>query len=94
MAKLFSSSWSSSLKRVTQSALRIPTPYLVRSQSLSSTKNNGVSAVDSAIAIPDIDDEVEYVSHGSGTFGILTKEQQRNALASRSAHVSIDDQSR
>ena len=42
-------------------------------------------------AKPDMDDGVGYVTYDSGTYGSLTKDQQREALANRDAIMLPDD---
>lgn len=76
--------WSPNIKRVTQGPLQIPTPYPARAKT--ANVENIQLIVDSAI--PDIDDTLEYVGHNSGTFGCLTKQAQRDALASRGTLIS------
>ena len=80
--------WSPESKRCTHAELVIPLPYSVRVVVLDET-NVANLVVDSAK--PDMDDGVGYVTYDSGTYGSLTKDQQREALANRDAIMLPDD---
>ena len=67
--------------------LLIPAPYSVRCVAVDDLAETLV--VDSAK--PDVDERTEYVSHDSGGFGSLTKDQQHAALAAHDG-VFIDEE--
>jgi hypothetical protein len=74
--------WNPLLKRTTHTALQIPSPFPSRCPSMD---EQVAAVVDSAPV--DIEDGIEYVSHGSGVYGALTRQQQRDSLGSRAFHV-------
>ena len=79
--------WSLGSKRNMHAQLLIPAPYSVRCVAVDDLAETLV--VDSAK--PDVDERTEYVSHDSGVFGSLTKDQQHAALAAHDG-VFIDEE--